>query len=56
MNPVEYIWGYLNTHEIPNLRPDHFAELAAAAKCPLRRMRRSKPLITAFWRQAELFL
>lgn len=55
MNPAEYIWGYLKTHEIPNLCPDHFAELGAAAKGALRRMRRRKPLITAFWQQAELF-
>lgn len=27
----------------------------AAAKGALRRMRRRKPLITAFWHQAELF-
>lgn len=56
MNPVEYIWGYLKTHEIPNLCPNHFADLGAAAKSALRRMRRRKPLLAAFWQQAEPFV
>ena len=55
LNPAEYIWGYLKTHELPNLCPADFAQLGSAAKIALRRMRRRRPLIAAFWRQAELF-
>ena len=54
MKPVEYIRGSLKTNEIPNLCPGHFAELEAAAKSALRRMRRRKPSITASWHQANL--
>lgn len=55
LNPVEYIWGYCKHHELPNLCPKDFAHLGYAARSALRRMRRRKPLITSFWKQAELF-
>lgn len=55
LNPAEYIWGYLKTHELPNLCPDDFAQLGGEATNALRRMRRRRPLIAAFWHQAELF-
>jgi len=55
LNPVEHIWAYLKQHEIPNLCPRDLSELSAAARGALRRMRRRPTLITAFWKQAELF-
>lgn len=55
LNPVEHIWAYLKQHEIPNLCPHELWELSAAARGALRRMRRRPTLVTAFWKQAELF-
>jgi transposase len=55
LNPVEYIWGHLKKHELPNLCPRDFAELGYHARSALRRMRRRPTLVTAFWKQSGLF-
>ena len=55
LNPVEHIWGHLKQHEIANLCPRELWQLSAAARAALRRMRRRPTLVTAFWKQAELF-
>ena len=55
LNPVEYLWGYWKHHELPNLCPKNLAELSHYAQQALRRMRRRPALVSAFWKQAELF-
>jgi transposase len=55
LNPVEYLWGYWKQHELPNFCPKSFFELSLHARNALRRMRRRPTLVTAFWKQAELF-
>ena len=55
LNPVEYIWGHLKQHEIPNLCSRNLTELSDYARKSLRRMRRRPTLVTAFWKQAKLF-
>lgn len=55
LNPVEYLWGYWKQHELPNLCPKTFGELSHHARHALRRMRCRTTLVTAFWKQAELF-
>lgn len=55
LNPVECLWGYWKHHELPNLCPHTYWELRDAGRRALRRMRRRPSLITAFWKQAELF-
>lgn len=55
LNPVEYLWGYWKQHELPNFCPKDFSELSYYARRALRRMRRRPTLVTAFWKQAELF-
>lgn len=55
LNPVEHIWSYLKEHELPNLCPRELWQLSTAARDALRRMRRRPTLVTAFWKQAELF-
>lgn len=55
LNPVEYIWGHLKHHEIPNFCAKNLFQLSQTARKALRRMRRRPTLVTAFWRQAELF-
>jgi transposase len=55
LNPVEHIWCYLKRHEIPNLCPRDLWQLSDAAISAMRRMRRRPTLVTAFWKQADLF-
>ena len=55
LNPVEYIWGYWKKHELPNFCPKDYSQLSTQARNALSRMRKRKTLITAFWKQAELF-
>jgi len=56
LNPVEYLWGYWKHHELPNFCPKDFYQLSTFAKKALHRMRRRPTLVTAFWKQAELFV
>jgi transposase len=55
LNPVEYLWGHWKQHELPNFCPKTFADLSYHAVRALKRMRRRRRLITAFWKQAALF-
>jgi transposase len=55
LNPVEYLWGHWKHHELPNLCPKDFWQLSQQARKALGRMRRRPRLVTAFWKQAELF-
>ena len=55
LNPVEYLWGHWKHHELPNFCPKDFGQLSHHAIRTLRRMRRRPRLITAFWKQAELY-
>jgi transposase len=55
LNPVEYLWGHWKHHELLNLCPHDFWQLSEHARKALRRMRRRPRLVTAFWKQAELF-
>lgn len=55
LNPVEYMWGHLKTHEIANLIVTKAWELSFEATAALRRMRRRKSIITACYTQAQLW-
>ena len=55
LNPVDDLWGHWKQHELPNLCPKTFWELSDHARRALRRMRRRPTLVTAFWKQADLF-
>lgn len=55
LNPVEYIWAHWKQHELPNVCPADYAQLSAAGRRTLARMRRRPRLIAAFWKQASLF-
>ncbi len=55
LNPVEYIWGYLKHHALPNYCARDLRELAMHARRNLRSMQRRPMLVHAFWQQAELF-
>lgn len=56
LNPVEYIWGYLKQHALANFCAHDLAQLSDVARQKLRSMQRRAPLVTAFWKQAELAL
>jgi transposase len=55
LNPVEYIWGYLKHHAMPNFCARGLGDLQHRASRHLRSMQRRGTLVTAFWQQAELF-
>jgi len=55
LNPVEYMWGHLKTHEIANLIATQAWELSFEATAALRRMRRRQPIIAACYTQSELW-
>lgn len=55
LNPVEYMWAHLKTHEIANLLVTHAWELSLEATAALRKMRRRPSIITACYAQAELW-
>jgi transposase len=55
LNPVECIWGYLKSHAMPNFCARDLAHLGHHASTRLRSMQRRSSLVTAFWKQAELF-
>jgi len=55
LNPVEYMWGHLKTHEIANLIATRAWELSFEATAALRRMRRRRSIISACYTQAELW-
>lgn len=54
LNPVEYIWAHLKHHELPNVCAKDYWSLGEAARTHLKRMRRRKSLIRAFWQQSSL--
>ena len=55
LNPTEYMWGHLKTHEIANLIATQAWELTFEATAALRWMRRRPSIITACYTQAELW-
>jgi transposase len=55
LNPVEYVWAHLKRHELPNVCAKDLWNLGEQARSHLKRMRRRKPLIRAFWQQASLW-
>ena len=55
LNPVECIWGYLKSHAMPNFCARDLTHLKRHASSRLRSMQRRSSLVTAFWKQAELF-
>ena len=55
INPVEYMWAHLKSHEIANLITRHAWELSLEATAALRRMRRRPSILAACFTQAELW-
>ena len=55
LNPVEYLWAWLKRHALANFCPNSLAELKTTARSKLRSGQRRQSIITACWKQAELW-
>lgn len=55
MNPVEYLWAWLKRHALANFCPDTLVELKGNARRKLKSAQKRKSIITACWKQAELW-
>ena len=55
LNPVEYLWAHLKSHEIANLITTQAWELSFEATTALRKMRRRPSILAACFSQAELW-
>jgi len=55
LNPVEYLWSYLDRTELANFTPDDLAELAGHLQRAARRVRRKPDLAFAFLKHSGLY-
>jgi len=55
LNPVEYMWGNLKTHQIGNLIATQAWDLSMQATAALRRMRRRRSIVVACYKQSTLW-
>jgi transposase len=55
LNPVEYMWGNLKTHQIGNLMATQAWDLSMQATAALRRMLRRRSIIAACCKQSTLW-
>ena len=55
LNPVEYLWAWLKRHALANFCPRSLAGLMTTARNKLRSGQRRQSIITACWKQAELW-
>jgi transposase len=55
LSPVEYLWAWLKRHALANFCPNSLAELKTTAHNTLRSDQRRPSIITACWKQAELW-
>ena len=55
LNPVEYLWAWLKRHALANFCPRSLAELKTTARNKLRSGQHRQAIITACWKQAELW-
>jgi transposase len=54
LNPVEYMWTHLKSHQIANLIATEAWEWSFEGTAALRKMRRRPSIIAACFTQAEL--
>jgi transposase len=55
LNPVECLWAWLKRHALANFCPDTLAELKDTARRKLKSGQKQRSIITACWKQAELW-
>ena len=55
LNPVEYLWAWLKRHALANFCPQSLSELKTTARDKLRSGQHRRSIITACWKQADLW-
>lgn len=54
LNPIEYGWGHIKSHQLANLAPESEAELLTHAKAAICKLRKRPDLLQAFLRHAPI--
>ena len=54
LNPIEYGWGHVKSHQLANLAPESEEELFIHAKAAICRLRRRPDLLRSFLRHAPI--
>ena len=55
LNPVEHLWAWLKRHALANFSPHSLHELKTTARDKLRSGQHRRSIITACWKQADLW-
>ena len=55
LNPVEYLWSYLDATDLANFAPDDLGELETQLRRGIRRVRRKDDLPFAFLKHSGLY-
>lgn len=55
LNPVEYLWAWLERHALANFCPDTLTKLKDTARRKLKSGQKGQSIISACWKQAELW-
>jgi len=55
LNPVEYLWAWLKRHALAHFCPNSLQQLKTTARNRLRSGQHRQSIITACWKQAELW-
>ena len=55
LNPVEYLWGYLDRTDLANFAPDNLRQLEGQVRRGVRRVRRETDLPFAFLKHSGLY-
>lgn len=53
LNPVEYLWAWLERHVLVNFCPNNLAELKHTARRKVKGGQKRKSIIAACWKQAS---
>jgi len=54
LNPIEYGWGHIKSHQLANFAPESEADLFIQAKSAICRLRRQPDLLRSFLRHAPI--
>jgi transposase len=54
LNPMEYVWCRLKTHELPNVCVEKLDELSCLTRRALRKIRSRPTMIASCWKQSTL--
>jgi transposase len=55
LNPIEYAWGHIKSHQLANLAPESETELLLHAKAAICRLRNRPDLLRSFLKHAPIY-